>query len=365
MNDTSVANRIVLSGAEELRLSRRLAGLWPAGRRRRRRVGEGGCRRSAAELLFGGCRTRGCRATRASRRPHGHLRALLPWGWGGTCCRLVRCCAWTGGSRVAAARALQSERRGCIVPARRFGMGAEVARKLAGRSLGAALWARDRAALGAIASAAVPWLRGRWRHSWWRQRASKPQQPTPELTRGRKEGRTVGTGGGELGTGPPGRYPHERAQPLALCGGYGSPTERQVDRERGMSVEVPFGIGRSSMSVRGRSRRRASPTSRARSTGGGGRAGHAHIAGGPAPAALPATWTVPQGRPGHRGERPASELPVPPERGGGASSIAAGFSRQTRPEPGCLMGPRQAPRRRWAFGRSGEPARGPSLNRKR
>jgi len=74
---------IVLSGAEELRLSRRLAGLWPAGRRRRRRVGEGGCRRSAAELLFGGCRTRGCRATRASRRLEGHLRALLPRGWGG------------------------------------------------------------------------------------------------------------------------------------------------------------------------------------------------------------------------------------------------------------------------------------------
>ena len=87
---------------------------WPASGRPAG-GGAGALAREAADGLLLSCCSEGAERgaaeqTRASRRLKSHLRALLPWGWGGTCCRLARCCARTGGGRSAAAREKRAHR---------------------------------------------------------------------------------------------------------------------------------------------------------------------------------------------------------------------------------------------------------------
>ena len=77
-----------------------------------------------AELLFGGCRTRGCRATRASRLPQGHCEHCSPGGGGGTCCRLARCWRQQCGRSTSTAERAKRLYRACkavLIGNRRIG----------------------------------------------------------------------------------------------------------------------------------------------------------------------------------------------------------------------------------------------------
>ena len=100
---------IVLSGAEELRLSRRLAGLWPAGRRRRalaREAADGLLQVSCSE----GAEREAAERVTCEQAANGPFASAAPLGVGGELLQSrVRCAR--KGSRAAVARGMQAQRQ--------------------------------------------------------------------------------------------------------------------------------------------------------------------------------------------------------------------------------------------------------------
>ena len=106
---SAMKNGNVLSGAEGLRLSRRLAGLWPAGRRRRalaREAADGLLQVSCSE----GAEREAAERVTCEQAANGPFASAAPLGVGGGLLQSrVRCAR--KGSRAAVARGMQAQRQ--------------------------------------------------------------------------------------------------------------------------------------------------------------------------------------------------------------------------------------------------------------